>query len=79
MREFIKRIMEVDVDGLRNINRYTIIALYNEIHEDERGKWSTTESEIVDELTLSWADIDNDFGGVGSCNEMLRKMYHVEA
>lgn len=74
---FIKNIAEVDVDGLRGINYYTIKALYNVEYADEIGEWCELEETIIDEFDYPWDAIERD-GGIAQVNADLRECYGVE-
>lgn len=78
MLELIKNIVEVDVDGLRGINHYTIKAMYNEIHEDERGKWADIVYKTIDEFDLTWDEIEEE-GGIAKINKDIEECYGVAA
>lgn len=78
MLEFIKNIVEVDVDGLNGINHYTIKAMYNEITEDERGTYANIVYKTIDEFDYTWRDIEAD-GGIAQVNADLKECYGIAA
>jgi hypothetical protein len=71
---FIKNIIEVDVDGLKGINHYTIKAMYNKI--DAEG-YATLTHKLIDEFDYSWDDIEKD-GGIVQVNKDFKETYGVE-
>lgn len=73
-REFIRNVVDVDVDGLRGVNHYTIKAMYNEIREDGRGSYAAIVFELLDEFDYTWQEIERD-GGICQVNEDLKEAY----
>lgn len=73
---FIRNILDTEVDGLRGVNRYRVTAMYNEHHEDNGKQWASVESEVIDEFDLSWDEIEQR-GGVGSIIEEICKKYEI--
>lgn len=71
--EFIKNVLNVDVDGSRGINHYVIKAMYDKIDEDN---FATTIFKIVEEFDLTWKEIEEK-GGVGEINKQLKECYGV--
>ncbi len=72
--EFIKHILNVDVDAGRRINVYTVIAMYDVM--DEEG-YAELEQRTVEEVTLSWDEIKKR-GGVHVVNEEFNSRYNFE-
>lgn len=72
--EFIKNIVEVNVDGLKGINHYVIKEAYNKIITDELGPCAKYVEKIIDEFDYKWSDIDKD-GGIGKINSDLKECY----
>lgn len=70
----IKNIVNVDVDGLRNVNHYTIQAMYDEIGEDG---FASIVFKTIDEFDYTWREIERD-GGIAQVNADLRECYGVE-
>lgn len=71
--EFIKNVLNIDVDGLRGINRYTVQAMYDEIDEDN---FATPVFKLVDEFELTWNEIAEK-GGIDKVNKELKERYKV--
>lgn len=61
-REFIGNTVNVDVDGLKGINRYKVKACYEVTYRDERGEFAKTEFKDVDNFSLTWREIEEDEG-----------------
>ena len=74
--EFIKNTVDVDVDGLRGVNHYTIKAMYNVEHTDERGSWWELEHKLIDEFDYTWDEIERD-GGIAQVNKDLKECWGV--
>lgn len=76
--EFIKNVKSVDVDGLRGINTYTIMAMYNKIEKDSSGfEFATIVHKTIDKFTMTWDEITRD-GGIGQVNQDLKECYNLE-
>lgn len=76
--EFIKNIVDVDVDGLHNVNHYTIKAAYNRRNETESGfVYYDYCEKVIDEFDYTWAEITKD-GGIGEVNRQIEECYGVE-
>lgn len=73
-KEFIKNVCDVDVDGFRGINTYTIKAMYNV--EKEEGYWGI-EFKLLDKFTMTWAEIERD-GGISQVNRDLEECYNIK-
>jgi len=73
---FIKNDLQVDVDGLRHRNRYIVRAMYDVRHEDERGVHYKLEQRVIEDLTLTWDEIEQE-GGVVEINKQLKKCYNL--
>lgn len=71
--EFIKNVLNIDVDGLRGINHYVIKAMYDKIDEDN---FATTVFKLIDEFDLSWKEIEEK-GGIEEINKQLKERYGV--
>lgn len=71
---FIKNILEVDVDGLKGINHYTIKAMYNKIDEEGYAKLT---HKLVDEFDYTWDEIERE-GGIAQVNKDFKETYGVE-
>lgn len=71
---FIKNVIEVDVDGLKGVNHYTIKAMYNKI--DNEG-YAILTHKLIDEFDYSWDDIEKD-GGIAQVNKDFKETYGVE-
>lgn len=72
--KLIKKIVDVDVDGLNAKNHYTIKEMYDEIGEDGFAK---IVFKTIDEFDYPWAEIERD-GGIAQVNADLRECYGVE-
>lgn len=77
--EFIKVIKDVKVDGLRDINTYTISILYNKRHIDKKNNYEywSIETLIIDKFDYTWDEIDQD-GGVAQINNDIKEVYCIE-
>jgi hypothetical protein len=73
--EFIKRILEVKVDGLRGINTYKIIESYNEIDHDNFAHYK---QKIIDEIDYTWSEIERD-GGLSKVLTEIKETYNIAA
>ncbi|KTS84462.1 hypothetical protein NS115_03795 [Paenibacillus jamilae] len=73
---FIKNVLNVDVDGLKHKNRYVVRAMYNVRQEDESGVWYKIVQRVIEDLTLTWDEIEEE-GGVCEINKQLKECYNV--
>jgi hypothetical protein len=73
--EFIKRILEVKVDGLRGINTYKIIEAYNEIDHDNFAHYK---QKTIDEIDYTWSEIESD-GGLSKVLAEIKETYNIAA
>ena len=71
--EFIKNVLNVEVDGLKGINHYVIKAMYDKIDEDN---FATTTFKIVDDFKMTWKEIEEE-GGIAEINKDLKECYGV--
>lgn len=75
--EFIKNVVDVDVDGINQVNHYRISAMYNRIHVDETGfEWADVTFKVIDEFDYTWDEIERD-GGIAQINKDLKECYGV--
>lgn len=75
----IKRVLDVDVDGLKGIVKYTIKEMYNKIHVDERGEYATIEHRLIDEFTMTWDEIEEEQKEMGhSVKTEIYEVYGIE-
>lgn len=71
---FIKNVLEVDVDGARQENRYIVRALYDVDHEGD-GEYSL-EQRIIEDVTMSWKEIEKE-GGIVEVNKQFKEGYDL--
>lgn len=71
--QFIKNILDVNVNGLKGLNHYTIKAMYNKIGNDG---FATTTCKTVDEFDYTWDEIERD-GGISQVNKDFKECYGV--
>lgn len=72
-KEFIKNVLNIEVDGLKGINHYSIVAMYDLIDEDG---YANIIFEPVDKFSMTWKEIDED-GGISVVNKDLEECYGV--
>lgn len=72
--KLIKRIVDVDVDGLNAVNHYTIRAMYDKVGDDG---FADIVFKTIDEFDYTWADIEMD-GGIARINADIAECYGVE-
>lgn len=70
-REFIRNVVDVDVDGLHKVNHYTVKAMYDEIGEDGFAKPVFV---LLDEFDYTWDEIERD-GGIACVNDDFKECY----
>ena len=70
---FIKNVLDVEVDGLRGINRYVVKAMYDEIQEEG---YATIKYRTIEDITLTWSEIEEE-GGIAEINRQLKEIYNV--
>lgn len=75
-KDLIKRKLEVSVDAVREINFYTIMDIFDYVWSDGVEKWASVETELVDELSYTWEEIDQ-AGGITQFNRSLKKRYGI--
>lgn len=76
-KNLIKTIADVDVDGLRGVNYYTIKEMWDVEYADGDFTWCEIEYKVVDEFDYPWSDIERD-GGLAQVQADLRECYGVE-
>ncbi|GIO42454.1 hypothetical protein [Paenibacillus apis] len=70
---FIKNVLDVDVDGLRHINRYVIRSMWDVRQEDGRYKLV---QRVIEDITYTWDEIEQE-GGIAEINKQLKECYNV--
>ena len=70
---FIRNVMDVDVDGLKGVNRYTIKQMYDVVNEEG---YATIKHRSIEDLTLTWDEIEEE-GGIAEINKQFRECYNV--
>lgn len=73
---FIKNVLDVQVDGLRGINRYVIRSMWDVKQEDERGVWYKLVQRVIEDITYTWDEIEQE-GGIAEINKQLKECYNV--
>lgn len=71
--EFIKNIVDIEVDGLKGLNNYTIKAMYN---KKEKDGFATITYKLVDEFSLTWGEIEEE-GGAGAVMKDIKDTYNI--
>lgn len=71
--EFSKNVLDVDVDGMREVNTYTVKAMYNKIDPDG---FASVVFEPVAKFSLSWQEIE-EAGGIAQVNTLIKKQYEI--
>ena len=71
--EFIKYVLNVEVDGLRGLNHYTIKAMYN---QTDKYNFVTIIFKTIDEWKMTWKEIEEE-GGISEINKDLKECYGV--
>jgi len=71
--EFIKYVLNIEVDGLRGLNHYTIKAMYDQIDKDN---FATIIFKIIDDWKMTWKEIEEE-GGISEINKDLKECYGV--
>lgn len=74
MKKLIRNVLDVDVDGWKGVNHYTVKAMYDVIAEDG---FATIEHELLARFDYKWSEID-EMGGTAVVNEMIAKKYNLE-
>lgn len=73
----IKRVLDVDVDGLKGIVKYTIKEMYDLI--DDEG-FATIEFRLIDEFTMTFNEISEEEKQQGhSMKEEIYKVYGISS
>lgn len=70
-KEFIKNVLDVDVNGFACTVRYIVRAMYNVIDDDG---FATIEQKVIEDVTLSDAEIEEE-GGASKVLEDLKECY----
>ncbi len=74
-KETIKRILDVDIDGLKGTVKYTIKEMYDLI--DEEG-YADIEFRLIDEFTMTFSEISEQEKSQGhSMKEEIYKKYGI--
>lgn len=73
-REFIKNILDTDVDAFKQTNIYRIYAMYNVVYEDESA---SIEQILIDEIIYTWKDLELD-GGLEIVLGEIKKEYKIK-
>lgn len=72
-KSLIRHALDVDVDGLRGMTRYTVKAMYDVPGDDG---FASIEFEEVEAFTLTWEEIERR-GGPASVAKGLREKYGI--
>lgn len=70
-KEFIKNVLDVEVNGFACTVRYIVRAMYNVIDDD---RFATIEQKVIEDVTLSDAEIEEE-GGASKVLEDLKECY----
>lgn len=70
-KEFIKNVLDVEVNGFACKVRYIVRAMYNVIDDDG---FATIEQKVIEDVTLSDAEIEEE-GGASKVLEDLKECY----
>lgn len=74
---FIKNVLELEVDGLKGINTYTIKAQYDVPRTAPNGyKYYELEHRLIDEFKMTWKEIEC-WGGISSINKEIKEAYDL--
>ena len=74
--EIIKKILDIDVDGLNDFVTYTVKEMYNLIDEED---FATIEFRTIDEFTMSFREIKEQEGKQGhSMKTEIYNLYGIE-
>lgn len=71
--EFIKIVLDVDVDGMREVNAYTVKAMYNRIDPDG---FASVVFEPVVKFSLSWQEVE-EVGGIAQVNALINERFKI--
>lgn len=71
--EFIKNVLDVDVDGMREVNTYTVKAMYNRLEPDG---FASVAFEPVAKFSLSWQEIE-EAGGIAQVNALINDRFKI--
>ena len=71
--EFIKNVLDVDVDGAREVNTYTVKAMYDKVDPDG---FASVVFEPVAKFFLSWQEIE-EAGGIAQVNALINKRFEI--
>lgn len=72
--EFLRNVMDVDVDAMQEVNTYTIKAMYNKVDKDG---FAAVTHKLINKIKLTWNEIEEK-GGVVEINRELRERYKIE-
>ncbi len=76
-KEFIRNVLDIDVNGFTGTTRYVVSAMYDVIHEDEDGStWASIESKIIEDVTMTSQMIEEE-GGHAAIVEQLKELYNI--
>ncbi len=70
-KEFIKNVLDVEVNGFACTVRYIVRAMYNVIDDDG---FATIEQKVIEDVTLSDEEIEEE-GGASKVLEDLKECY----
>lgn len=72
--EFIKNVLDVDVDGAREVNTYTVKAMYDKVDLDG---FASVVLKPVAKFSLSWQEIE-EAGGIAQMNSLIKKRFAID-
>lgn len=72
--EFIKNVLDVDVDGAREVNTYTVKGMYNKVDPDG---FASVVFKPVAKFSLSWQEIE-EAGGIAQVNSLIKKRFAID-
>lgn len=72
--ELIKNVLDVDVDGAREVNTYTVKAMYDKVDPDG---FASVVFKPVAKFSLSWQEIE-EAGGIAQVNSLIKKRFGID-
>ena len=72
--KFIKNVLDINNDAIRQIIHFTIKEMYDEIQPEG---YAIIKFKLIDEFDITWDEIEAN-GGIENVNEKVRKKYNIE-
>jgi len=78
MTENHRKTLEIDTDGLLGSTRFRVYETFEKRFCDEYGEFWKLESELIEDLTMKWSEIKQEYGCQAALVRELKELYSVK-